>query len=172
MKYVTWVLSAMVVGLAIGASVHADDKIKATSDTDFLIKATSCGNEEVNISGYAAKHASDDKVKEFAQQLVNDHKELNSSIATNAKRLKVAVVAGLEKDAKARMDKLTQLKGDDFDVEYLKQQIDGHENAIALFESESKNGNDADLKAVANDNLATLKKHLKTAQDLLAKIKK
>jgi len=170
MRYASYVLSSLLLAAGSGAFVQADNK--AASDTDFLSKAMVCGTEEVNTAEYAAKHASDEKVKDFAQRLAKDHRDLNNSMAQNAKRLKRAVVTGVEKDGKARMDKLSKLQGDEFDREFLQQMIDGHEKAVTLFESEASGGDDADLKAVAKDNLPTLKKHLKEARELLAKLKK
>ncbi len=156
--------------LVVRIGGHAEEK--ATSDGDFLIKSMTAGVMEIKLSEYAAKNANDEKVKDYAQQLVKDHHTLNLTIAENTKRLKIAVLAGQEKDSKEKMDKLSRLKGNDFDLAYLQQMIEDHEKAVALFESESKNGEDSDLKATAKSNLPLLKKHLQDARELMARLKK
>jgi len=48
----------------------------------------------------------------------------------------------------------------------MRQMVKDHKEAVALFESQSKNGRDDDLKALAAKTLPTLKEHLKMAQDM------
>jgi len=165
-------LTVLIVAISTQAPARAEEKTRASSDTDFLVKAITCGTGEVKISEFAARHATDDKVKDFAERLMKEHQALGKTITENARRLKVAVVAGLEKETRDRMDKLARLKGNDFDCEYLRQMIDGQEKAIALFESESKGGADSDLKLVAKNNLPTLKKELQEAKEHLTRLKK
>jgi len=45
--------------------------------------------------------------------------------------------------------------------------ITGHQKAIAQYKQEAQNGQNADLKAYANQALPTLEKHLQSAQDLV-----
>jgi putative membrane protein len=169
--FVTTVVSSLVVALVMQGFVRAESKEKL-SDSDFLVKAMVAGVGEVKISEYAAKNASDDKVKDYANHLVADHKALNNKLAEAAKRLKLALVVGQEKETREKLDKLSKLKGNDFDTEYLQQMVDDHQKAVALFEAESKNGADADLTTEAKTALPELKKHLQEARDLLAKVKK
>lgn len=157
---------------ALPAFVRAEDKDKATSDADFVIKALTASTGEIKVGEYAAKHANDAKVREYAERLVKDHTALNNTIAENAKRMKVAVVLGKEKEPQQQIDQLSKLKGNDFDVAYLQQMVEDHQKAITLFESEDKIGTDGDLKTAARNALPTLKKHLDDAKDLLAKLKK
>jgi len=44
--------------------------------------------------------------------------------------------------------------------------VKDHEEAVALFEKESKSGSDADLKSFAGKTLPTLQDHLKMAKAL------
>jgi len=158
--------------LVTQSPLRAEEKNKPEVDLNFLDKAFSCSVAEVKLSEYAAKHANDEKVRDFADQLVKDHKALNTRLAENAKRLKRAVVAGQEKETKEKYDRLAKLKGNEYDVEYLQCLIEGHEKAIKLFEQESKNGSDSDLKTMATNNLSIIKKHLEDARSHLARVKK
>ena len=52
------------------------------------------------------------------------------------------------------------------DAAYDEAQREGHEQAVVLFESYAKNGDNADLKKWAGKTLPHLKKHLSMAQKL------
>lgn len=163
---------ALAVLLSQSALGAEEKKASADQDTDFLVKAFTGGVAEVRLSEYVAKHAADEKVRDFADRLAKDHKALNTTLGENARRLKVAVVAGQEKETKDKLDKLSKLKGNDLDLEFLHCMIDDHEKAIKVFEKESKSGLDSDLKTVATNNLKILKNHLDEARSHLARLKK
>jgi putative membrane protein len=63
------------------------------------------------------------------------------------------------------------LHGADFDKAYIAQvAVDGHRKAVAIFSTESKGGNNAQLKNVAARALPIIKHHYAMAQQL-AKLK-
>jgi predicted outer membrane protein len=53
-----------------------------------------------------------------------------------------------------------------FDEGYVAEQIRMHQDAISLFEQQSNNGRDADLKGFAAAQLPTLREHLREAETL------
>jgi putative membrane protein len=57
-----------------------------------------------------------------------------------------------------------------FDRGFVEAQVKAHQEAITLFEKESSNGSDSDLKAFATKQLPALRAHLKQAQDLQTKL--
>jgi putative membrane protein len=170
-KLITIVLSALALALASAASVRAQEKEKANADTDFLTKVVPSTAASVKIIEYAAKNASDEKVKDFAERVAKQHKEFVKTASDNAKRLKIAVVTDPDRDSKKTIDKLSKLKGTDLDVAFLEWLIDGHKDTT-VFESEVKNGDDAGLKTFAKDAITSGHKHLKEARAILARLKK
>jgi putative membrane protein len=155
-------------------SLFAEKKEKVTvrDDKDFLTKAAIAGAREVKLGEYAAKNASDEKVREFAQQMTRDHSQANDKLTEFARKQKLAVLAGQEKETRDMLDRLSKLKGNDFDREYMKMMVEDHEKAVSLFEAESKKGSDPDLKTFATDTLPALRKHLKEARDLYDRVRK
>jgi len=166
---ITVLLSSLV--LASAASVRAQEKKKDDADTEFLSKVLLGTAASVKIIEYAAKNASDEKVRDFAERVAKQHKEFVKTASEHAKRLKIVVVTDPDKDSKETIDNLAKLKGADLDVAFLRWLSHGHENTT-VFESEVKNGNDADLKAFAKNAITSGNEHLKGARALLAKIKK
>jgi|SRR5688572_4596141 len=57
-----------------------------------------------------------------------------------------------------------------FDRGFIDAQVNAHQEAIALFETQANGGGDSDLKAFAQKQLPGLRNHLKQAQDLQAKL--
>jgi putative membrane protein len=68
------------------------------------------------------------------------------------------------------LDWLNPLKGTDFDKAYISRVgLDCHKLAIAAFEKEVSNGQNADLKKAAQKALPTIKEHYQMVQQLASK---
>jgi predicted outer membrane protein len=68
------------------------------------------------------------------------------------------------------LDTLKPLKGKDFDNAYIsKVGVDGHKQALDAFQKEISDGQNADLKKVAQEALPTIREHSQMAQDLAKK---
>jgi predicted outer membrane protein len=66
---------------------------------------------------------------------------------------------------------LRPLKGRQFDEAYVqKVGLEGHKQAIAAFEKEISEGQDASLKKAARSALPTIKEHYQKAQQLAQKV--
>ena len=168
-RLITVLLSLLV--LASATSLQAQEKKNANADTIFLSKVLPGTAASVKIIEYAAKNASDEKVRDFAERVAKQHKEFVKTASEHAKRLKIAVVTDPDKDSKETIDNLAKLKGADLDVAFLRWLSHGHEDTT-VFESEVKHGADADLKTFAINAIASGNEHLKEARALLARVKK
>ena len=144
---------------------------KPALDQDFLIQASSCGHAAQKFSEVAAKQASDPAVKEFANKMVKEHTQCNEGLAKIAKDKSIAIAVGAEKDTRDTLTRLGNLKGAEFDREYLRVMVEGHEKGIRMCEAQAKSGKDEKLNTFATLTLARLKDHLKEAKDLAAKLK-
>src|SRR5262245_6628746 len=169
--FITVALSMLALALPSATSVRAQEKEKVDADANFLTKVIPGTAASVKILEYAAKHASDEKVRDFAKRVAKQHKEFVKTASEHAKRLKITVVTDPDKDSKETIDKLSKLKGTDLDVAFLQWLSDGHENTT-VFDNEVKNGADADLKTFAKNAITSGHEHLHEARGLLAKLKK
>jgi len=139
-------------------------------DSAFLAKAYVAGNKEIQLSKLADQHTKNEKVKEFAQHMIQDHSKANMMIVELMKNQKVAVVAGAEKDLREVMDKLGKLQGAEFDREYARTMVSDHKEAVMLFENQAKNGKEADATKFARETLPTIRGHLKHAEGLVSSL--
>jgi len=138
----------------------------AGADTEFAHKAAMGGKHEVEGAKFAAGKASNAGVKSYANMLVKDHTAANNELMSLMKKKQITPGPATEKPEDAWRNQT----GAAFDRAYIDHAIAEHEKDIALFEAESKNGQDEDLKAWAGKKLPTLRDHLKQAQDLKSKL--
>ncbi len=162
--------SALAAVLASFAAPAAAQDTPKDEDVTFVMTAASAGMWEVQSSQLAAEQAKSDAVKAFARRMVEDHTKANKELMDVAAKKNVKLPAGLTKKHADMLAAVANAK-QDFDAQYAKAQAAAHEEAVALFEREAKDGKDADLKAFAEKNLPTLKDHLKMAQDLAKGVK-
>jgi len=141
---------------------------QAMSDTDrqFVKTAAVAGTTEIDAAKLAMRQSNDKNVKAFATHMIADHTKL-------AMQLKAAVPHGVDvpKDADtSALDSIRSLKGADFDSAYIsKFGVQGHKDAIAAFQDEAQNGQDASLKKAAQKALPTIQHHYEMAQELAKK---
>ena len=166
------VFTAAVVILVLGAGTRGAEKGERPLDKDFLIKMASCNHAEAEISKLADKRAESKAVKDFATKLVRDHKETLKRIAQLLDTRKIGVVAGLNKEMRDEVNRLSKLEGGDFDRAYLQCMIKEHKNAIAIVEHQAKDGQDVDVRAYAEGALPVLRKHLDKAKELAKTVKR
>ena len=164
------VLSALPLVLSSAMSVRAQEK-KAGADAEFLTKVVPSIAASVQIIEYEVKNTSNEKVKEFAQRVLTQHKGSVKTASEHAKRLKVAVDANGAKDSNEMIEKLSKLNGSDLDVAFLEWLSHIHHDTT-VFDNEVKNGSDAELKTYAQNSITAGNEHLAEARGLLAKLKK
>jgi putative membrane protein len=82
--------------------------------------------------------------------------------------LKAAMPTALDSTHQSKIDKLKSLNGAEFGSTYNSEQVNGHKDAVSLFERYAKGGADPKLKEWAEKTLPTLQHHLEMAQDLAA----
>lgn len=149
----------------------ADDAKTEGGDKHFMMKASASGLAEVNLSELAVRRASSPAVREFAQHMVNDHMKANRQLLNLANKQQIAAAEKMDEKHTKLRDKLAKLEGAAFDREYMEAMVKDHEEAVKLFEKQSKEGQDVALKAAAGELLPKLKKHLEMARDICKEVK-
>jgi putative membrane protein len=129
------------------------------ADARFLKLASAAGLAEVQ-DGQIAETKGSPAVQKIGATMVTDHTKANAQLKALALRMGVQVPPAVTTHAAATSTALQGLSGPAFDSEYLKTQKQAHLRAIALFNTESTTGSDADLKAFAAQTLPTLQMHL------------
>jgi putative membrane protein len=156
--------------LGLGQTAGAQAKKSAGhTDKNFVHMASSGGLAEVQLGQLAAERAVSPDVKQFGERMVTDHTKANQELASIAEKQNMPVATELDPKHRDMEDKLAKLQGAAFDREYLMGQVADHEQAVALFKTQIKEGKNEALKNFASTTLPTLEDHLKTVRTLVAK---
>ena len=139
---------------------------RATVDQEFLAKATEGGLKEVELGRLASQKASNVDVKAFATRMIEDHGKANAELARIAGNSAPKPAA----EKLAPPAKLTTATGADFDRAYMAEMVMAHQNTIALFEKQARDGQDEALKRFVTEKLPTVRDHLEKARALQAKV--
>lgn len=138
----------------------------ASADATFITQAGMGGLDEVQDGQIALQKATRPAVRQFAQQIVTDHTQVNQQLTALAQRKGVTPPTAPDPQQAAEAQKLQGLRGRAFDREYVRDQLTDHQQAIALFQQEAQQGTDPDVKAFAEQTLPALQQHLQMAQAL------
>jgi putative membrane protein len=140
---------------------------KAPSTADFVKKATIAGMFEIESSKLAEQKSQDPKVQAFAKMMIDDHTKAADELKAKAQGISGAQMPGqLDMAHQKKMDGLKAASAGKFLKQYKSDQVKGHQEAVALFEGYAAGGDNAELKAWAQQTLPTLQHHLQEAQQL------
>lgn len=162
-----------ILALSLSAGVFAADKKDggklSNDDRQFITQAAQDGMAEVQLGKLAQQKASSSDVKQFAQTMVEHHGKANSELESIASKLGSPPPKTLDQKHQEKMKKFEKLSGDQFDREYSQEMVKAHEQAVSLFEKQSKSGDAEELKQFASKSLPLLQDHLKMARGLTGK---
>ncbi|TIX61948.1 MAG: DUF4142 domain-containing protein, partial [Mesorhizobium sp.] len=141
------------------APMLADSKV----DTKTFVTTVPNANEfEIQSSRLAEEKASSDDIKAFAREMIADHTKAGEdfkaalSQGQTTASIKPAGPA-LGPKEQQMLGELKSASGKAFDQKYIKMQTDAHKEAVALFSTYAKSGDDPAMKEFAKKTLPTLK---------------
>jgi putative membrane protein len=163
-------------GLCLGVSAGAAEKKEekkadqpssspalSAKDKSFMKEAAQGGMMEVEMGKMAQEKGKSSDVKKIGSTMVADHTKANNELMGIAK--KKGVDLSKEKPSMKKLDDAN------FDKEYIDAMVKDHEKDLAAFQSQAKNGSDADVKAFAAKTSAVIQKHLNMVKAAQAKMK-
>lgn len=139
------------------------------NDRRFVHEAGAGGAAEIALGKMAAEKATRPEVKQFGQQMVDEHTQVGEELNRLATPMGMTP-PGAPKPAQQRTaERLGRLTGDAFDRAYLNQMVLDHRATIALFQGESRSGRNPELMAFATKTLPALRGHLTMVRELQTK---
>ena len=131
----------------------------SAADKAFMKDAAKGGMMEVAMGRVAEQNATDNEVKNFGARMVKDHGKANDELKTLAREQNVQLPAE-KQPGKWKSDK-----------DYMGQMVKDHENDLAAFEKEAKEGSDPNVKNFASKTSEVVRKHLDMAKKIDSKLK-
>ena len=137
----------------------------SVSTAEFVQQAAQGGMAEVSLGILARRRASDQDVRDFADQMVQDHLQANRELDRLAARKGFSVPNRLDMQHRMTLARLRRWTGDTFDRQYMREMVRDHMRTVALFREYARDGGDPDLRAWANRTLPTLLEHRRMADE-------
>ena len=134
------------------------------NDAQFVVNTADAGMTEIQAGQLAEQMGMAKDVKKYGAMMVKDHSAAADKLKAIAASKNITLPVALSPDAQKSIDDLQKKQGKDFDKAFIDQMISDHKTAITAFESESKNGSDADIRGFADSTLHTLRHHLDEAE--------
>jgi putative membrane protein len=155
--------------MASNAMVDAKQVLSATpSGPDFVNKAAKSDAYEIAAAKLAATNATSQAVKDFAAEMITAHTASTAKIKAAAATASPSITPDptLTSDQNDDLAELGKKKGADFDEAYIDDQVDAHQDALALMRDYAEHGDTASLKTAAGEIAPVVQKHLDHAKSL------
>lgn len=137
-----------------------------TTDIIFLKQLAIGGRAEVELGRLAVDRSTVAGIDQFGRQMVKDHGEANSKLASLARGAKVELPRDLDAEHAAVRQQLQALNGKDFDLRYVESQIKDHQKAAQLLIHVIGSGQHVGVRQFAADTLPKVMEHLDRAKQL------
>ena len=137
------------------------------SDKKMLMDMAQANMAEIEAGRLAQSKSQSEQVKNFAQQMIDDHTKALDDIKQLAQTKGVTLPTELDRAHKALTNKLSSLSGDAFDRRYMaKAGVSDHKKVHGMLNQAQARAKDPDLKALASRTLPVVDQHLNSAQQL------
>ena len=134
------------------------------ADNAFIMKVAEINMEKIKLGKLAQQRSSMGSVKELGKMMVTEHTQAMTKLAALAKTKMVSLPTVENGKLSADYKMLAAKKGKSFDKAYSDMMVNGHKEAIALFEKTNRETKDNDIKAMTGEMIPALKTHLEHAE--------
>jgi putative membrane protein len=166
---------AMVGGLTIvlaavpRVQLHAQlDALR--QDSKFILDAASSNLMEIRLGQLAQSKATNAAVKQFGQQMVTDHTNLENQLTATVSKGGTQFKPGMTDAHEDEIERLEKLSGTQFDQEYMRAMIQHHQQDVAAFQSKGQSSGSAEARQIVSTGLPVLQRHLSMATQVGAQV--
>ena len=155
----------------------------AADERRFVEDMGAKGVAEVKLGQLAADRATNPEVKKFGQQMVADHSKANDELKKVASEMNIQLPSQPDDEHQELLDRLSKLKGAEFDREFMQAMVDGHEEVADELERHAGTARtgergvgttgaagEASVSAWAAKTLPTVRQHLDQAKQINDKL--
>ena len=159
---VKFLASALVTGLLLNANPSAAQTAAKdatlSSDSSFIVTASSLGLLQVQLGKLAQQKGSSPAVKEFGQRMIAEYSKLNPELAAASKQAAYPSPVILRQHQKI-LDQFVSTGKSSFDKKYMAEMVSEHADAARLYQQQSEHGRVTSLKELASTLLPTVQQH-------------
>jgi putative membrane protein len=152
------------------ASIHAQGQIgQLSADSKLIFQMAGSNIMEVRLGQMAQQKASNAAVKQFGQQMVTDHTNLENQLAGLVAK-NGTFQPSLGKENEAEVSRLEKLSGAQFDQQYMTSMIQHHQQDIATLQGAGSTARSAEARQMVAAALPVLQQHLTMATQVGAQV--
>ncbi|MBS1971353.1 MAG: DUF4142 domain-containing protein [Bdellovibrionales bacterium] len=172
------VLTLAVAGLMGGASMAFAQAEETMTDAKIVKLMKTANDGEIDLAKMAKSKAENKDVKDFAKQMIDEHKKNEKESKDVAKKAKVkpedsTASRDLKSLAEGKEKELKNFKGKEFDKAYIDQQISMHQQLLDDLNTKLiPAAQSPELKTYLEATKAHVEKHLSRAQEIQTSLNK
>ncbi len=172
MKKTNLFIMLLLGGSIMFTSWKDNDDDHTLDNQNFVSRASSSNQLEVNAGNLAIQKGSHADVRHYGEHMVTDHSTAGTELSALASRKGWQVSTTLLQPHQNLLNELTPLSGETFDKTFARIMVQSHQEAVSLFDQASRDDGvpDMELRNWAGGKLPTLRVHLGEAQELNATI--
>jgi putative membrane protein len=125
---------------------------------------------EVELGKLAASKASDERVKKFAEQMVQDHGKAADELKSIAMSKGVDLPDTVDRKHQRMEKNLEKKSGAEFDRAYMSDMVKEHQKDLKELQKAAKDARDPEVKAIAEKGANMIRGHLDMARQVAAEV--
>lgn len=138
-------------------------------DSKFILDVASANLLEIRLGQAAQSKATNPAVKQFGQQMVTDHNNLETQLTAVVSK-GTQFQPGMNDEDKKEVERLEKLSAAEFDRGYMTAMIQHHQQDVATFQSQAASVRSAEARQIISNGLPVLQRHLTMAQQVGAQV--
>ncbi|MGV3631771.1 MAG: DUF4142 domain-containing protein [Bacteroidota bacterium] len=157
------------------AEEHNDEKFDANKeeDAEFLVEASEISLEEIELGKLAQQRSKNSSVIQLGEMMQTDHEKASGEAKALAEKYGISIPSSVSEKGRDKYNKLNEKKtGKDFDEKYCEMMVDGHKDAIKLFEDATEDVSNSEIREWAAATLSTLRMHLDHSMSCKTEVEK
>ncbi|HEX6434763.1 MAG TPA: DUF4142 domain-containing protein [Gemmatimonadales bacterium] len=168
-------LIAMAGGLTLALTAIPQVKLHAQldalrQDSRFIFDAASSNLMEIRLGQVAQSRATNTAVKQFGQQMVTDHTNLQNQLTATVSKGGTSFKPGMTDEDEKEVERLEKLSMTEFDREYMTAMVQHHQEDVATFQSQGQSARSAEARQIVTTSLPVLQRHLSMATQVASQI--
>lgn len=174
-RSIGYLLTFSILSIFYSCNEREKEQYKNPNDEAFVVEAHSSNILEIAAGNLAAERGNHNAVKQFGQQMADDHTLVGEEMDSLIQRNKWNVASRLLDKHRVELDSLSALQGSSFDTRFASMMVKTHKEATQLFSTSLNDPDgveDSDLREFIRATLPHLQHHLELAISLSDSIAK
>lgn len=146
------------------SQLHAQGQISQLSqDSKLIFEMASSNILEVRLGQLAQEKASNPAVKQFGQQMVTEHTNLQNQLTGLVSKNNASFKPGMTDADEKEVERLDKVSGADFDRTYMSSMVQHHQEDVSFLQSQGQAARSAEARQIVSASLPVLQQHLNMA---------